>query len=86
MNNDSIDILAEHLMIDASFLRNCLEAGALTPADLTDDPLAVSPGRLARIRRLQRLCVTLEVDEFAGAIIVDLLEQLDDARRELEGR
>jgi len=37
-----------------------------------------------RKRRLRRLCLVLEIDAFSGEIIVDLLERLEEAQRELE--
>ena len=35
-------------------------------------------------RHLQRLCRGLDLDVFAGAIIVELLEQMEALRRELD--
>ncbi len=86
MKKDSIELLAAHIDMEPSFLLECLRIGALDDDELPDDPLAVPPARLARLRRLQRLCFALEVDAFAGAIIVDLIERLENARRELERR
>lgn len=86
MKNDPIELLAAHMGLDAEFLRECLRRGALDPEEFPEDPLAVPPARLARLRRLHRLCLSLEVDAFAGAIIVDLLERLDEARGELRRR
>lgn len=34
--------------------------------------------------RLVRLCATLEIDRFAAAIILDMLEELERMRAELE--
>lgn len=86
MKKDPVELLAAHMGMEPSFLRDCLRIGALEEGDLPHETLAVPPARLARLRRLQRLCLSLEVDVFAGAIIVDLLERLEDARRELERR
>lgn len=80
----AIRVLAEHMHVEVEFLERCVEIGALNPEELRDDPFALPPARSARLRRLQRLCRGLELDVFAGSIIVDLLEQLDDLRRELE--
>lgn len=38
----------------------------------------------ARNLRVRRLCLSLELDEFAGLIIVDLLERMEDMQRDLE--
>ncbi len=38
----------------------------------------------ARSRRLRRICLSLELDAFAGEIIVDLLERLEELQRDLD--
>ena len=86
MKKSPVELLAAHMGLQAEFLRECLRDGALAPEELADDPLEVPASRLARLRRLQRLCRSLDVDAFAGVIIVDLLEQLDELRGELERR
>jgi hypothetical protein len=65
--------LAEHLGVDVEFLRECVRHGVIVPTET-----ARSAAQLARLRRLQRLCHGLELDVFAGAIIVELLERLDE--------
>ncbi|MFI5361064.1 MAG: hypothetical protein ACHQ49_03755 [Elusimicrobiota bacterium] len=45
---------------------------------------APRPEDAVRVRRLQRLSFSLDLDAFAASIIVDLLEELDEARRELD--
>ena len=77
-------VLAEHLELDVEFLEQCVSHGALRGEELPEDPLSVSPAQLARLRRLQRLCRGLDLDVFAGAIIVELLEQMEALRRELD--
>lgn len=74
-------LLAAHLEIEVDFLQECVEHGALRVEELSEDLRAVSPAQLARLRRLQRLCRGLDLDVFAGSIIVELLEQLDALRR-----
>jgi len=37
-----------------------------------------------RDRRLRRLQLSLEVDDFAGELILDLLDELERMRRDLE--
>jgi len=75
-------VLAEHVSIEVEFLRECVEHGALPAAELTEDPGTLSPAALARLRRLRRLCRDLDLDVFAGSIIVELLEQLEALRRD----
>ena len=79
--NESVRLLAELLEMEPEFLEDCLRCGALGAEDLPrpDAPLPV--GRAARLRRLRRLCLSLEVEVYAGAIIVDLLERLEAMER-----
>jgi hypothetical protein len=86
MKKDNIKALASYTEIDVVFLHDCLEHGALGPDPLPEDPHALSPAQLARLRRLQRLCASLQIDAYAGAIIVDLLEELDRVRADIAGR
>ncbi|MBI5246902.1 MAG: hypothetical protein HY923_06945 [Elusimicrobia bacterium] len=44
----------------------------------------MKPTEQIRSRRLRRICLHLEVDEFAGLIIVDLLERMEELQRDLE--
>lgn len=37
-----------------------------------------------RNRRLRRLQLSLEVDDFAGELILDLLDEMEEMRRDLE--
>ncbi|MFI5345727.1 MAG: chaperone modulator CbpM [Elusimicrobiota bacterium] len=78
-----IILLAEHLGVEPEFLQECVRQGVLIVEELKGDPRALSAARLARLQRLRRLCDALELDVFAGSLIVDLLEQMDDLRREL---
>lgn len=86
MKKDHIKALASYTEIDVVFLHDCLEHGALGADELPEDPHAFSPSQLARLRRLQRLCSSLQIDVYAGAIIVDLLEELDRVRAEIARR
>jgi hypothetical protein len=81
----SLEELAADLEIEISFLRLCVQEGAVRVEELTQEPPALSAAALARLRRLERLCLSLDVDVFAGAIIVDLLERIEEMRREIEG-
>ena len=81
-----LETLAAEFEIELEFLRLCVEEGAVREEDLAPEPPAPSAAALARLRRLQRLCRSLDVDVFAGSIIVDLLERLEDMRRDLERR
>ena len=77
---ESLRALAERLEIEAEFLDECVRHGVLIPREAE----ALSAAQLAKLRRLRRLCAGLELDVFAGSIIVDLLEQMDAMRRDLD--
>ena len=38
----------------------------------------------SRVRRVQRICASLELDPLAGGIIVDLLERIEAMQRDME--
>lgn len=69
--------LAELLGVEPDFLSDCVLHGVL---DAEDDDAA----RLSRVRRLKRLCDALELDVFAGSLVVELLERMEEMRRELD--
>ena len=81
MSDARLEILAAQLELEHDFLLLCVSHGVVR-ADEANEVLA--PSRRAKLRRLQRLCRSLDVDVFAGEIIVDLLERLDEMGRDLE--
>ena len=44
----------------------------------------MKPSEQARNRRIRRLCLCLEMDDFAGELIVDLLERMESMQRDME--
>ncbi len=80
----NLAVLSRQLEIRVEFLEECVRHGALDLDELPASPRAASAAQGARLRRLARLCRDLELDVFAGALIVDLLEQRDALRRELD--
>ncbi len=84
MSDPRLEILAAHLELEQEFLRLCVEHGVLSAEELPEDSDALTPARRAKLRRLQRLCRGLDIDVYAGSIIVDLLERLDELERDLE--
>jgi HPt (histidine-containing phosphotransfer) domain-containing protein len=79
-----LEALAADFEIEIEFLELAVHEGAVREDELTRE--AHSAAALARLRRLQRLCASLELDVYAGSIIVDLLERLEAAQQELESR
>jgi hypothetical protein len=84
MSDPRLDALAEKLELERDFLFLCVEHGVLRVDELEGEPDVLPPARRAKLRRLQRLCGSLELDVFSGSIIVDLLERLDEMERDLE--
>ncbi|MFA5141110.1 MAG: chaperone modulator CbpM [Elusimicrobiota bacterium] len=77
---ERLRMLAAIMEIEPDFLEECIRHGALSPEDLAES----TPSQLARLRRIRRICRGLEIDVFAGCIIVDLVDRMDGLQRELE--
>ena len=80
----AFDELAALMEIEPAFLEQCVRHGAVRLADFVEERTEFIPSQLARLRRLQRICLGMDIDVFAGCIIVDLLEHMDGLQRELE--
>ncbi len=70
------------LGIEASFLRQCVQYDVIHLKDIRPESVELLPSQVARLRRLQRICHSLDIDVFAGCIIVDLVERIDELQRE----
>lgn len=82
--NERFQLLATVMEIESSFLEQCVRHGALSLEDLPEDIAEVAPAQLSRLRRLQRICRDLDIDVFAGCIIVDLLDRMAGLQQEVE--
>lgn len=76
--------LAELMGIEFEFIEQCMTFGAVGSEEFLDEEAEFPPALLARLRRIQRICSSLDLDVFAGAIIVDLLERVEGLERYLE--
>jgi hypothetical protein len=81
-NDETLRRWAAELGLDDEFLLQCARLGVL-PAEETEE---LDAAQRARLRRMERLCRALELDAFAGALVVELLEALEAARRDLDRR
>ena len=81
---ERLQMLAAILEIESAFLEQCVQYGAVRLEELPEDREKFAPAQLARLRRLQRICRSLDIDIFAGCIIVDLLGRIDGMEHELE--
>ena len=79
-----IKALAALMEIEVDFLEQCVEHEAIDLENLPEGPAEFSPSLLAKLRRLQRICGSLGLDVFAGCIVVDLIEQMEDMQHDLE--
>jgi hypothetical protein len=86
MTSERLRMLAAILEIESDFLEECTRCGAIRLEDLPEGRTEVSASEQARLRRMRRICCDLEIDVYAGSIIVDLLERMDELQRELEQR
>ena len=77
-----LEALAADFEIEIEFLELAVHEGAVREEELRQEAHAAAA--LARLRRLQRLCASLDLDVYAGSIIVDLLERLEHMQEELE--
>ena len=83
MTSQRLLMLSTYMEVESEFLEECVKYGAVSLEDQPESGPELSPSQLARLRRLQRLCRSLDVDVFAGCIIVDLLDRMDELQREL---
>jgi hypothetical protein len=81
---ERLETLAADFELEIEFLELAVDEGAVREEELTQETHGAAA--LARLRRLQRLCASLDLDVYAGSIIVDLLERLESAQQELERR
>lgn len=81
---ERLRMLAALLEIESAFLEQCVQYGAVRLEELPEDQTEFTPSQLARLRRLQRICRSLDIDVFAGCIIADLLGRIDGMEHELE--
>ena len=86
MTSERLCMLASILEIDVDFLEECIRCGVIRLEDIPEDRGEISACEQARLRRLRRICCGLEIDVYAGSIIVDLLGCMDELRRELDRR
>ncbi|PIP82113.1 MAG: hypothetical protein CO113_04180 [Elusimicrobia bacterium CG_4_9_14_3_um_filter_62_55] len=83
---EQVEYLVEVTRIEAAFIEECLECGAVELKGSDPGSVEITPSHLAKLRRLQRICRDLDVDILAGSIIVDLLDRVDEMERELKWR
>lgn len=76
-------LLAAVVEVEPAFLEQCVLCGALRAEELPEEG-TLAPAQLSRLRRLERLSRGLEIDVYAAAVIVDLLERVEALQAELE--
>jgi hypothetical protein len=86
MTSERLRLLSTLLQMETDFLEECARCGVIPVEELPPERVEVPPSEQAKLRRLRRICRSLDIDVYAGSIIVDLLERLDELQRELERR
>ncbi|MCX5795551.1 MAG: hypothetical protein NTY77_08675 [Elusimicrobia bacterium] len=86
MTSERLQVLAALLEMESDFLEECARCGVVRLEEPPEGEAEVPASELARLRRLRRLCGGLDIDVYAGSIIVDLLERMEELQRELERR
>ena len=81
---EKLKALSEFLELESDFLEACLRWEDEGWEELLAGSAEVPPALPARLRRIRRLCGGLDLDVFAGSLIVDLIERLEAMQRELE--
>ncbi len=76
-----LEDLSRRLHLDIGFLLACLESSDVTiSADAR--PLELDHAMLHRLRRLQRLCETFQIDPLIAALLLDRTEQINQLVQE----
>ena len=85
MSSERLRMLAALMEIESEFLEECLRYGVVCLEDVPGETQP-APSEAARVRRLQRICRALDIDVYAGSIILDLLDRMDELQGELQRR
>ena len=81
---EKLKALSELLELEPDFLEACLRWEDEGWEELLAGSDEVPPALSSRLRRIRRLCGGLDLDVFAGSIIVELIERVEAMQRELE--
>ncbi|MFA6091478.1 MAG: chaperone modulator CbpM [Elusimicrobiota bacterium] len=84
MSSERLVTLAALMGIESDFLEECVLYEVIDLEDSSEISSGLSPSQSARLRRLQRLCRSLDIDVFAGCIILDLLDRMEELQREID--
>jgi len=85
MNRDErLEMLSAVLRMEPTFLQQCVQYEVICLDDIRQERVELPPAQVDRLKRLQRICRSMDIDVFAGCIIVDLVDRVDELQRELE--
>ncbi len=80
----SLDELCEVCHVTHEFIQELIEYGALEPEGISIEVWRFNPNHMHRIQVIKRLQNDLEVNLPGAALAIDLLDQLETMRSQLE--
>jgi len=82
-SEDALRQLSRRLDIEALFLKECMQAAVVEIQEI-DGTLDLAEGTTLRLRRLQRICHTFNVDLHVALLLAQLSQRAADLEREVE--
>lgn len=76
--------IAEQTEVSETRILELVDLGWLQPACEENEIIFFNQVDVYRIKKVDRLCCDFEIPSLAGAIIVDLLDRIDDLERRLK--
>lgn len=80
----SLDELCDVCQVTHEFIRELIDYGAIEPKGLSIDVWRFNPVHMRRIQIIKRLHDDLEVNLPGAALAIDLMDQMEKMRAELE--
>lgn len=82
INRKTIHVLSERLHMSEDFLTHCVEY-SLVQMEGRGKNVDLLPGTALRLRRLQRLVETFDIDVSIAALLLDRMETISRLEREI---
>jgi len=79
---DDLIALARKLDITVEFLSDCVEYSAVRLVEI-EDRVDLQEDSMLRLRRLQRVCNTFDVDACIGSMLLDMADRIAELERDI---